>query len=271
MADLTPQQHRIFCWSTSRCLSTVFMKCLSMTEGALAWLEPFSTAEHYGPQGRLLPPGVVPKEPDYKHAWVKQKLEGDFEGHSLVFVKDLAYAVTERLQFLPNGYRHSFLIRHPLKSFMSFYRLLKKTFGESEVDFQGWLPQKGFGYGELAELADYVERDLRQPLVIVDADDIQRQPKVMVEKYCRALGLPFSESILTWEPGIPKNWILRKAITEAGDYSPFIATMVNSHSFIRSSCQTTISQEEVPQVVKEMVEVALPFYEKLHARRLLPS
>lgn len=237
----------------------------------MAWMEPFSTAEHFGPEGRLAPPEEVPAEPDYKHAWIQEKLEGDFEGHSLVFVKDLAYAVSDRLQFLPTGYRHSFLIRHPLKSYMSYYRLFEKMFGEEgSAHLKGWLPRKGFGYGELADLADYIEQDLGQPLVIVDADDILRQPKVMVEKYCRALRLPFSDAILTWEPGIPKNWIVPKSVRKAEEDYHWMTTVLSSQSF-NSSHQTTISQDEVPQVVQEMLEVALPFYDKLYAKRLLPS
>lgn len=247
------------------------MKCLGTTKGAVAWLEPFGTAEHFGPEGRLAPLEGVPVEPEYTHAWVKEKLEGDFDGQNLVFVKDLAYAVTDRFQFLPKGYRHSFLIRDPLKVFMSYYRVFKKSsVGDTDASLRGWLPQKGFGYGELAELAEYVEKDLGEQLVIVDADDILGCPEVMIEKYCHALNLPFSASILTWEPGMPSNWIVPESVQEAEEKYHWMTNSLSSQSFSKS-IQKPVSQDEIPQVVKEMVEVSRPFYDKLYARRILPS
>ncbi|XP_071805511.1 uncharacterized protein [Asterias amurensis] len=266
-------QHRVFCWSTPRSLSTAFMKCLSTIEGSVAWMEPYGTAEHFGPDGLLKPPDEVPPEVDYTHAWVKDKLEEDFQGRQAVIIKDLAYAVMGRLQYLPKGYRHSFLIRKPMKSFMSYYRLFKKMSGEEgDASLRGWLPQKGFSYGELAEMADYVEKDLGQQLVIIDADDILNHPATMLQKYCSALGLPFSESILSWEPGMPSNWIVPKSVREAEEEFHWMSTVLESRCFNKAH-QTPSNEatEETPDIVKEMVAVAQPFYDKLYARRILPS
>ena len=248
------------------------MKCLGSAEGAVAWLEPYSTAEHFGPDGRLLPPEEIPEDPEYTHAWIKDKLEGDFDGFDVVFVKDMAYGVADKFEFLPKDYRHSFLIRHPLKAFMSYYRLLRKTMSEEEADasLRGWLPKQGFGYGELAELADYVEKELGESPVIVDADDVLAQPEATLRKYCRTLGLPFSKSLLSWEPGMPRNWIFPKVLWEAEKSYNWFTTVLGSRGFKKGLSQP-ISPEEVPPVVQELLEVSQPFYDKLHARRILPS
>jgi Sulfotransferase domain len=51
---------------------------------------------------------------------------------------------------------------------------------------------------------------LGQPLVVVDAGELCRDPSTVVSAWCKAMDLPFLEEALSWEPGMRGEWDLWK-------------------------------------------------------------
>ena len=69
-----------------------------------------------------------------------------FSGYDHVVVKDMAFYLKTRTatpDVIPDGYVHIFLIRHPAKSIMSFYKLVNS--GEME-GIQFWFESSSFNF-----------------------------------------------------------------------------------------------------------------------------
>ena len=125
------------------------------------------------------------------YQWIKEKLEADYPDKELVLCKDHAYCLNERHDMLPVGYQHTFLIRHPQKSFVSLKKITERLTGMDmskitvTTDFPDPIP---YGYQRLCTLMDYLaDRGEPQP-IIVDADDMLANPESIVRQYCEAIG-----------------------------------------------------------------------------------
>ena len=49
------------------------------------------------------------------YPWIKEQLEIDAPDKKLIFVKEIVIGITGKYGKLPKGFRHAFLLRHPLK------------------------------------------------------------------------------------------------------------------------------------------------------------
>lgn len=86
-----------------------------------------------------------------------------------------------------------FLIRHPARVIASYAR--KR---ESPA-----LPDIGFV--QQAELFDQVAQIQGTAPLVIDSSDIRRTPRETLSKLCAALGIPFTDKMLTWPAG-PKPY-----------------------------------------------------------------
>lgn len=89
---------------------------------------------------------------------------------------------------------HTFLVRDPRQAISSHYAV-KPTVTCPEIGYE-WLH-------ELFQLTWSATG--RRPLVI-RAEDLLRDPAVVVEGYCEAVGLPFLPDALNWTPGDRPEW-----------------------------------------------------------------
>ena len=88
-----------------------------------------------------------------------------------------------------------------------------------------------------------------------------------MKTYCSATCLPFSEEMLTWEPGLFPKW------KEDPCYQIWLGEVMTSSGFKKfsPSSSPTLKVKDLPCDLQEAVKHALPFYEKLHTVRTLPS
>ena len=49
------------------------------------------------------------------YPWIKEQLEIDAPDKKLIFVKEIVIGITGKYDKLPKGFRHAFLLRHPVK------------------------------------------------------------------------------------------------------------------------------------------------------------
>ena len=141
---------RVILWSIPRTLSTVFEKCIAYIKDVQIINEPYASACYFGPESSIVQrrgPDVpshvedILKEPgtggDSKpgwfqvstctYQWVKDTLDANYSGKSLIFSKNMAHVMTDRFDMLPSsGYRHTFIIRHPHKLFPSWKGITQK-------------------------------------------------------------------------------------------------------------------------------------------------
>lgn len=238
--------------------------------------------------------------------WLREQLESDFPGKKLVFVKDLgasmSYSSPPLYDKIPKGFRHTFLMRHPGKLF-NVENILKmqarfKSLNPTSTTTR--TPEKIRPYQYLHELWEYVKaQGLEVNPIIIDSDDLLRNPKAVMEAYCKELGIPYSEDLLTWEAGdevMTKHWMVPKqtiltyraigmhdttfsntGFTRQVGKSEDAAVADNKEGEVikdvnQSDCEAATTAEELAlakQIVESILTREIPFYEEMYADRLI--
>ena len=178
-------------------------------------------------------------------AWLRD------ETHDVkVFLKDhppTAYVqdVLADRRFLAEA-RHAFLIRRPEEIAASSYAL--------------WAGMNvtSIGLERLCEVQAAVREAGGDASVVIDSDDLVARPEATMAAYCAAVGLPFNQRALTWEPGERPEWC-RSARWHA-DVSA-------SSGFQRHERVYEHTVENCPDLARFAAHHR-PFYEQLHAQRL---
>lgn len=164
-----------------------------------------------------------------------------------VFFKDMAYHVIHHANrpFL-NNFVNTFLIRDPELALLSHYKM-NPNFTLEEA-----------GYESTYKLFKMAEEITGKPPVVVDATDLENDPKVVVKAYCEAVGIPFVPESLTWRAEEKDEWEIWKE---------WHADAARSTGFAKSMEKFDITVDTVPRV-RECYEISLPYYRLLHKRRI---
>ena len=295
------KQVRAILWSVPRSLSTVFEKCLSFVPNTQIINEPFSCAYHMGPE--MFPPPEKMRTENKQQAeqynkelnaiefklpmafdakvctydFVRCELEAEYPGKDLVFCKDMAYGLQGKYDIIPEGYRHTFIIRNPYRMFLSYRRLLanvmKTILKEDEFRFcelPGSMLPKNYAFQEQYELMTYLQQHGEPDPIIVDADDLLTNPASIMRQYCTLLGIPFKKDMLEWPAGldIVKTWkggreILLGNLHASGGYYD---AALRSTRF--NPPKDMPLREDLTEDILKCVDHSMPFYEKMYAMRL---
>ena len=254
---------RVFLWSAARSLSTAFERSIRELKSVKVFNEPHLQAYYYGPDRKKESthnPTQSELDDSATFEAVDSALLGDYDKHEAVFVKDMAHYVEERYDNYVTGgfshFKHTFLIRHPLKSIPSQIRASKKCGLTSPLDDNG--------VKELYDLFKIVQEKLDPHPIVIDADDLLANPKDVMERYCIATGLPFEEQMLTWEPGEVQDWKTYKY------YKEFFSTIMESSGFLKPRADST-TVTDLSQEAQDVYHQVLPFYEHMYRVRLQPN
>ena len=258
---------KVIIWATPRTCSTSLLKCLSSIPNAKAFDELYSIAFLLGPERVNQTPineevssseaTQDPLHSDKGYAfpnsictynWIKETLQQDYPGKDVIISKEIVYCLNHRYDCLPEGYRHVFLLRHPSKVFPSWKKLtyevvtsspeyldqLPASLDEFVFDHQPpYLLPPGKSFQEGHELYQYVrEKGLDSDPVIIDADDLVQNPAGMISALCAKLGLPYSESLLTWDKGtdVVETWTVGMPFKQIIKFASCFENFCNSIS-----------------------------------------
>ena len=298
---------RVIHWGMARSLSTVFEKCMSFVDGSQIINEPYNSAMVIGPEGmmsvsqqqkgneitqaidkKLLDKIDEKQDGDATgwddslctYQWVKDTLEGNFHGKKLVFAKDLVTGIHGKYEYLPKGYDHTFMIRNPLKVSISQRKLISKMLPPGtpldQFDlsmFPFWKNFPGFGFGELLQLIEHLQKigEIKGDPIIIDADDLQNHPESILKQYCEKTGIPFSKSLLSWEAGdgcVKRNWMASQSVLSGNQFMDYFAAAFASTGFEPAKDPPPASSL-TPDVFK-VAEICEPFYKKMYEMRIKP-
>ncbi|XP_071791628.1 uncharacterized protein [Asterias amurensis] len=269
MATNPINQKRIFIWCTARSLSTVITRSLSQIPDSYALVALFASAGSFGPERKF-------QDCKYEYAStdtytsMKAIYEQPWPSQSVVIGKDCSFFLEGKYDFIPEGYQHVFLFRHPLKSISSMaasFATRIKTLPEKQV-----YHFKVNQYKSLHNLHQYLKTTHGINAPVLDADDLIAQPKEMLQKVCKILGLPFSDKLLTWDwtDEKPDNWMVRNSLWEDHKIHGWYSNCLHSTGFRKpTEAAKTDKKALEPEFVK-MVEEALPYYEELRKLRIKP-
>ncbi|XP_054753256.2 uncharacterized protein LOC129259014 [Lytechinus pictus] len=297
-------QTRTILWCVPRSCSTALTKCLSFCKETEVWFEPYTyckattdtvrevlglhlphrykgNEEKFRQAGDLFDKICHCKvRPEYlSFASIGKFLESSSERH--VFVKDMAYAITpNEYNFLPAGYKHAFLIRHPLRVFRSWRKamfaqhsalgLLKgEAAVEETYDLERdcpYLNSGGLMFKDTYDIWKYVCENLDSDPIVIDGDDLLSKPAKVLPKFCEAIGFPYDESLLSWDASaeITKSWKL-PADGLVGNLAHLYGTAILSGEFLEASQPP--SRDEVTADVLRCSDEIMKYYEEMYEAR----
>ena len=161
-----------------------------------------------------------------------------------VFVKGMAHHyLTDSPYFILN-WENVILIRHPKKLIASFSKVIHTP------------TLNDIGIKKASELFLFLKKNGKTPIVI-DSDELLKNPRNYLKKLCNLLEIPFSEKMLRWKKGgIPEDGVWAKH---------WYKNVHNSEGF---AVQKSSSQP-LPNHLEPLLEEALPYYEILKSNILI--
>ena len=229
-------------WSAPRARSTAFFRSMLERGDLLALHEPLEGLTYFGStdvDGRRFESAAA------LLTWLRD------ETRTLrVFLKEtteprVLELVLADTRFLA-GAQHAFLIRRPEEIAASLYAM------EPHMGIEG------VGLEALHGLHAAVRDAGGHPPIVIDSDDLVARPAATMAAYCAAVGLPFVQEALTWEPGERPEW--RRSARWHVD--------VSATSGFEQRAQRYAHTVETSGVLSRFAAHHLPFYEELRAQRL---
>lgn len=161
-----------------------------------------------------------------------------------VFVKGMAHHyLTDSPNFILN-WENVILIRHPKKLIASFSKVIHTP------------TLNDIGIKKASELFLFLKKNGKTPIVI-DSDELLKNPRNYLKKLCNLLGIPFSEKMLRWKKGgIPEDGLWAKH---------WYKNVHNSEGFVVQKS----SSQPLPNHLEPLLEEALPYYEILKSNILI--
>jgi len=155
-----------------------------------------------------------------------------------VFIKGMAHHILEPTPSFLLPWDNIILIRHPEKLLASFSKVIKNP------------SINDIGIKKASEIFRFLKSHNKTPLVI-DSDELLKNPSQYLKKICNILSIPFSEAMLQWEKG---------GIPEDGVWAPH--WYKNVHNSTGFKVQKTSSQK-MPGHLQPVLKEALNYYKIL--------
>jgi hypothetical protein len=209
---------RIAMWSGPRNISTAMMRAWGNRPDTVVIDEPFY-AYYLNATGKGHPGAdevIASGETDWRK--VIAQLTGPIpNANRIFFQKQMAHHLLPEVdrEWL-GAVTNCFLIRDPREVIASY---VKKREDPALQDL---------GFVQQAEIFDFVRVRTSSIPPIVDAKDVLENPERMLRLLCEAVGVEFSESMLSWPPGMretdgvwAKHWY--REVAETTSFQPYRA------------------------------------------------
>lgn len=155
-----------------------------------------------------------------------------------VFIKGMAHHYLEENPEHLLHWRNVFLIRHPRKLISSFAKVIETP------------TLNDIGIKKASELYSFLKEAHQHPIVI-DSDELMKNPERYLKKLCAQLNLTFTEKMLHWKQGgIPEDGLWAKYWYK------------NVHQTIGFQTQQ-LEPVQIPPRLEPLLEEAMPYYEIL--------
>ncbi|XP_071948559.1 uncharacterized protein [Antedon mediterranea] len=292
MAD--DKQVRVILWCVPRTVSTAFEKSMSNLDAMQIINEPYASAFIFGPE-MFQPSEVFAKNQEKMIAitsqvdlgtgagwettkatykYIKENvLMAEYPDKKVVFVKDMAYGIAWKLHMLPEGYRHAFLIRNPVKVFLSWKKVLEKLGKVYECEYllenNNNLTSEKYFFGESFQLYEHLVKTGIEPNpVIIDSDDLLETPEFILREFCKRTGIQYKDELLSWNAGdsVVQKWKFSEMFMQGNKLCGYYEDAFASQSYYKSN--PPADRADLPEDVKICVDASMPYYEKMYALRL---
>jgi len=182
---------RLAMWSGPRNISTTMMRSWENREDTVVVDEPLYA--HYLIATGVNHPGreeVIASQPNDWRAVARQLTGPIPEGKTVWYQKHMTQHVLADMDLdWLDALSNCFLIRRP--------ELVVASFTKVRPDAALW----ELGFEQQTRIFRHVSDKLGTAPPVLDAEDVLRDPKVMLTALCGRLGIPFSERMLHWPAG----------------------------------------------------------------------
>lgn len=115
---------------------------------------------------------------------------------TVLFIKNMAHHVDGIPTTFLKDMRNVFLIRNPREMLLSFIKTIPNP------------TLRDTAYQQQYRLFRYVTHTLKQSPVVIDSAELLKNPPVVLRRACEKLGIPFDDTMLSWEEGaIPEDGV----------------------------------------------------------------
>ncbi len=238
------EQVRIAMWSGPRNISTAMMRAWGNRSDTAVIDEPFYG--YYLKQTGVDHPGAAEVLAAMETDWqeIVAKMTGPVpDGRRISYQKQMTH------HLLPEVSRdwlaqvtNCFLIRDPAEVIVSY---VKKN-GEPRL--------RDLGFVQQLEIFDFVRK--RQVPIVIDADDVPRNPERTLRSLCLAIGVEFQTAMLSWPAG--------RRRTDGVWAKYWYAEVERSTSFAPYRKRDVV----VPEHLRDVYERCRDCYDQLYAHRL---
>lgn len=240
-------------WSHPRSLSTVTERIMRERGDFTCFHEPFMYLYYVGDAKKAMPHFDVPDGTPTAYEDIRAMLL-DAAGRGPVFFKDMSYYILDRLkgdESFTDRITHTFLIRDPAKSIISYHKLdpgltLEEIGIETQFRHYQWLADT---------------RDMTPP--VMEAADIQNNPEGTIRAYCAATGIDYLVQAPGWTNPAPDDW---KSV------SGWHGDVIRSAGIRKDAGKSSEAMDIIRNNAKlqAMYDHHLPFYEALRSVKLKP-
>ena len=234
-------------WSGPRNISTAMMRSWGNRGDTYVVDEPLYA--HYllqtGKDHPVAEQIIASQENDWRDV-VRWLTEAEPDGQAVFYQKHMAQHLLPAVgRDWLGQVTNCFLIRHPREVIVSY---LRKNGRPSVADV---------GFEQQLEVFDWVRANVPgETPPVLDARDVLADPERMLRLLCEAVGVAFTDRMLSWPPGLRPS---------DGVWAPHWYTEVATSTGFRPY---TPRNEPVPDELADVYERCLACYERLHAHRL---
>ncbi len=236
---------RIAMWSGPRNLSTAMMRAFSSRPDCAVSDEPFYAA-YLAATGIIHPmqDEVLASQPQDPQRVAADMLGPVPSGKAVWYQKHMAHHMIDGFPLdWMDGVTNVFLLRSPERVLASY---AQKREGVTLRDI---------GFAEQAALFNRVADRTGQAPVVVDSEDVRRDPRRALSALCTAVDLPFTEAMLSWPRG---------QHPDDGVWAPhWYGAIFDSTGFAPPDDK----QVTLPDHLRSIAEAARPFYETMAAHK----
>ncbi|MDF2366200.1 hypothetical protein [Sneathiella sp.] len=181
---------RVSMWSGPRNISTAMMRSFGSRPECLAVDEPFY-AYYLAKTGLKHPMHeeiIASQTTDWRV--VSENLNAPRPAGGMLYIKHMTHHMTPEVDLgCFQDHRNCFLIRDPKRVIASYAAKWDQITTED------------IGIKRQLEIFRTLEKQTGQTPIVIEAEDILRQPEAMLKKLCAALDISWNQEMLSWQKG----------------------------------------------------------------------
>jgi hypothetical protein len=168
----------------------------------------------------------------------KEKLKGN------VFAKNMGNTIQYMDENRLLKYHHIFLIRDPAETIVS------------HIKVDPLITSEDLCLEHQVKLYDTLKQKTKEDPIVVNGNDLRRDPTAILTKICGKLNLPFTDKMLSWPAG-PKPF--------DGIWAQAWYAEVHTSTGFRPPPSIKTTRNDIPSNLVQVYDDNLPYYQKLLA------